>query len=471
MRNSFKNRNAKPPRLLLIQAGRGDKTPSVPLGARGRKEKSPLFQRWLSTRNSFSLFPLFQRGLGGFITLILLFSINQTFSQIPQLISYQRVLTDNAGNLVSDGNYNLTFNLYTVAVGGSSIWTETQSDTFTQNITGEGFNPQLEIMTDIIDFGVVEVGYENTIEQIAVLKNLSNQDIEITDVVQLGPDMHQFEILEGGGNFILGANSEHQMKLRFKPRFGGRTSGQIGFEYNSFASPAVAQLFGTGIGGEIEIDDYSGYPGEEINVAFRLTNINPEGLAELAKTFKAEVEVNGTLLYSRNGKVVNQEANFVSYEFEGNLGNSNILFNIPMKIGLGNSETSDIKLTKIELYDENGQIIDYDMEFNSGLFTLLGVCYEGGARLLDPNSTPVILSIHPNPTGDMINIEFELIEKGGGELMIIDYQGKSIYNTLLSDTPGKVSFEINSSGLPNGVYTVILKTPTINATQKLLINK
>jgi hypothetical protein len=34
---------------------------------------------------------------------------------------------DNAGALVPDGNYSLTFKLYNVAAGGSALWTETQS--------------------------------------------------------------------------------------------------------------------------------------------------------------------------------------------------------------------------------------------------------------------------------------------------------------------------------------------------------
>ncbi len=45
----------------------------------------------------------------------------------PSTMSYQGVLMDNAGVLVPDGNYNLTFRLYTVAAGGVALWTETQS--------------------------------------------------------------------------------------------------------------------------------------------------------------------------------------------------------------------------------------------------------------------------------------------------------------------------------------------------------
>ena len=46
---------------------------------------------------------------------------------IPILVSYQGVLTDDGGNLVPDGNYQLTFRLYTTLSGGSAIFTETQT--------------------------------------------------------------------------------------------------------------------------------------------------------------------------------------------------------------------------------------------------------------------------------------------------------------------------------------------------------
>ncbi len=77
------------------------------------------------------------------VLLVYIINISYLCSQIPQIISYQGVLTDNSGNLVSDGNYNITFNLYTVSVAGSSIWTETQSVTTTQGV----FNVNLGSVT------------------------------------------------------------------------------------------------------------------------------------------------------------------------------------------------------------------------------------------------------------------------------------------------------------------------------------
>ena len=49
-----------------------------------------------------------------------------TFGAPPQLINYQGMLTDSAGDAL-DGTYNLTLNLYTEATGGAAVWTETHN--------------------------------------------------------------------------------------------------------------------------------------------------------------------------------------------------------------------------------------------------------------------------------------------------------------------------------------------------------
>jgi hypothetical protein len=59
--------------------------------------------------------------------LALIGTTGQAPAQIPQTMSYQGVLTDGAGTPVPNGSYNITFNLYAVASGGTALWTETQS--------------------------------------------------------------------------------------------------------------------------------------------------------------------------------------------------------------------------------------------------------------------------------------------------------------------------------------------------------
>ena len=52
-------------------------------------------------------------------------------AKVPGLIPFQGVLTYSSSNgvHVEDGSYDVTFALYTVATGGTAVWTETQSVT------------------------------------------------------------------------------------------------------------------------------------------------------------------------------------------------------------------------------------------------------------------------------------------------------------------------------------------------------
>jgi len=67
-----------------------------------------------------------------FIFAILLVSF--LYSQIPQTISYQGVLTNASGNPVPDGSYNLGFKLYASLTGGTALWSENQSKTITNGV-------------------------------------------------------------------------------------------------------------------------------------------------------------------------------------------------------------------------------------------------------------------------------------------------------------------------------------------------
>jgi hypothetical protein len=58
---------------------------------------------------------------------LILFASMTVRAQIPQTMSYQGVLSDGAGAIVPDGNYNLTFKLYDVATGTTAaLWSEGQ---------------------------------------------------------------------------------------------------------------------------------------------------------------------------------------------------------------------------------------------------------------------------------------------------------------------------------------------------------
>ncbi len=63
---------------------------------------------------------------------IVLFVFSIMFStavlaEVPKLISYSGKLTDKAGNLVANSNYDMTFRLYASETGGTLLWSEDQT--------------------------------------------------------------------------------------------------------------------------------------------------------------------------------------------------------------------------------------------------------------------------------------------------------------------------------------------------------
>jgi hypothetical protein len=58
---------------------------------------------------------------------LLFISAQYTWSQVPKTISYQGILTQSNGAVVSNGNYSITFNLYAESSNGTILWSETQN--------------------------------------------------------------------------------------------------------------------------------------------------------------------------------------------------------------------------------------------------------------------------------------------------------------------------------------------------------
>ncbi|TDJ01723.1 MAG: hypothetical protein E2O76_03390, partial [Caldithrix sp.] len=62
------------------------------------------------------------------VTTGLLLLATTLLAQVPQTISYQGVLTDTDGNVVQDGNYKLTFRLYSSPDNSALLWEESQDN-------------------------------------------------------------------------------------------------------------------------------------------------------------------------------------------------------------------------------------------------------------------------------------------------------------------------------------------------------
>jgi hypothetical protein len=62
----------------------------------------------------------------GVLWLFILFLLNSAYPQIPKMITYQGLLTDDNGNPRPTGRYDFIFSLFTDSSGGNSLWTQTE---------------------------------------------------------------------------------------------------------------------------------------------------------------------------------------------------------------------------------------------------------------------------------------------------------------------------------------------------------
>ena len=62
-----------------------------------------------------------------YIVLIICFLTTSVFADIPHTLNYQGRLMDQSGQPVTDGQYTVTFRLYTAASGGNMVWEEQQT--------------------------------------------------------------------------------------------------------------------------------------------------------------------------------------------------------------------------------------------------------------------------------------------------------------------------------------------------------
>lgn len=61
----------------------------------------------------------------------------------PYTINYQGRLTDSSGTAMADGQYNMTFRLYSVSTGGAAVWSEVRDTTTRVTVLKGQFNVQL----------------------------------------------------------------------------------------------------------------------------------------------------------------------------------------------------------------------------------------------------------------------------------------------------------------------------------------
>jgi WD40 repeat protein len=326
------------------------------------------------------------------------------------------------------------------------------------NIRGEGVIETLALSTDVVDMGVEYVG-EQKDSIVAVLENKGSTSINITAIQYLdNKDVLFFD--NSITNFDLAANSSKSMTLYFKPKEGGRVTGKIGFDYNGVGSPLEMLLFGRGIGdpyAELNLINQSAYPGEKISIPIILKNEEDLSFSKIT-TLSLDLEYNRTLLrpIGNYTPIVNGDKATIKIDIPYNKQKAGeTLTTIDFDVALGNAQGCELTLSNPKSNDNNAVIYA-----KSGTFSLLGICEDGGARLINPELQAGIMSISPNPTNDNFNVEVSLIEAAPSELILLNSLGQQVMIILNTTDTGKHTKSVSTDQLSTGIYYLQLRTAT-----------
>ncbi len=222
--------------------------------------------------------------------------------------------------------------------------------------------------------------------------------------------------------------------------------------------------------GTIRIPEISAEAGEDFVLPIYLDKI--KNITQFNESINTTLEFNATLIEPIGNTpkgIVNSDRRIINLT---NLplipDNKSTIASLQFRAMLGNQESSDIIIRNTEV--KMGKVI---FEEIAGKFTLSKVCKSGSVRLFDPFGSAVgIINFNPNPTNGQTEIEFATAEEGITEILILNYTGaiiKQLVNENL-DT-GKYKILFNAYELPNGLYFVVMKTPTDYFVKKLSVIK
>lgn len=345
----------------------------------------------------------------------------------------------------------------------------TQSDTLIQTISGIGVEQSIEVIGQSIDFGVVEVGKLKDTLQTVTIRNSGSVPITILGTTHSLPNTTDFTTISGGGSFTLAPNETHLMDLRFTVREAGRTSGTLVFTYNGVGSPAIVQLFGEGmlLPTSLKVSNTEAYPSDEIEIPIMVTdaqNLVQAGISSI----DVILSFNPSILYPKGYSVTAVNDTLATITVNNLLVNnpSGISeIRIPFVVMLGNADSCTLGIEQVIPQGGTASINTFN-----GVFTLLGICREGGTRFVLGNSLPYLVKVMPNPSDGNVEIDVTVIEKGTSTMRIFGSNG-SLMEEHRFTTLGNKKVAIDSRAYSDGLYFITLQTPTTFDTAKLLIVK
>ncbi len=178
-----------------------------------------------------------------------------------------------------------------------------------KDITGEALDCNIQNITPAYNFINVCLG-EKVDTLAAVLYNRGASDSQIDSTVELGPDDAQFEIVSGGGSFVIAAGDTHNIRIEYKPVQQGISTCQYAFYHKGISSPEIVTFQGEGVKCELQ----AGY-GQTIELVkpCDTTDYKEQSFTTIVNYQKTDARID-SLVFSPNDNIFRISDN-LSYPF------------------------------------------------------------------------------------------------------------------------------------------------------------
>lgn len=191
-----------------------------------------------------------------------------------------------------------------------------------------------------------------------------------------------------------------------------------------------------------------------------------------ARAFEAEVSFDASLLVVSDNTLWSDDAQGLrrTVVVRGErVGERGVLGSVELTGVLGRAESTELRMDRFEWVDGSGPVA---VETESGEYELEGLCRTGGVRLYDPRGEVGIKHVSPNPVRDKVEVAYSLSESGSTRMVIVDSRGRELGAVFSGDLlSGAYIVEIGVSELESGVYWLVLETPTVVLSERLVVVK
>jgi len=209
----------------------------------------------------------------------------------------------------------------------------------------------------------------------------------------------------------------------------------------------------THISAALSIIADSGSPGDTVYVPVIAYSPDQTLLAGLSYTVRVSYDASILLPIRVIGGTIDTVGSGYAVFTVNNLADTTYLVCI---VGLGDATGTAIHIDTVAWSGCTTQ-----SGITDGVFTLTGLCEQGGTRLYLADSGIVLSQNEPNPFNGTTAIYFRTVETGQTRLWVADMLGRR--QAMLMDgyiKPGAYNVNFNGNGLSEGIYFYILQTPS-----------